>query len=174
MKKVNVTINASHPIHQLLDELNLSLIEWIDGVVSTEVPKMFRAMGRAMGAIKIAGTGQRQALYVGSAVASLIWIETGFRMLFQRNLISAEIFELGTRRLNRLLKALELLSATSSENWPNVELPPLQDPPENVAEDTTIKQIRRLKIRITEETRALQIREKQTTPEPNEPLKDAA
>jgi hypothetical protein len=174
MKKVNVTINASHPIHQLLDELNLSLIEWIDSVRSTEVPRMFRAMSRAMGAIKIAGTGQRQNQYVGSAVASLIWIETGFRVLFQRRLISAEIFQLATRRLNRLLRAMELLSATGSENWSTVELPPLEDPPDDLAEDTIIKQIRLLRARISEEARALRLREQKTSPAPNDPLKDAA
>jgi hypothetical protein len=174
MKKVNVTINASHPIHQLLDELNLSLIEWIDGVRSTEVPKMFRAISRAMGAIKIAGTGQRPEYHAGSAVASLIWIETGFRVLFQRKLISAEIFELATRRLNRLLKAIELLSAAGSENWPDVELPPLQNPPDVLAEDATIKQIRLLRVRIAEETRALRVRKQEPDTDPNEPIKDAA
>jgi hypothetical protein len=174
MKKVDVTVNASHPIHQLLDELNLSLIEWIDRVESTEVPKMFRAMSRAMGAIKIAGTGQRQHYHVGSAVASLIWVETGFRMLFQRKLIAAEVFDLATRRLNRLLKAIELLSATSSENWPSVELPPLQNPPSELAEDATIKQINLLRVRIAEETRALGLRVQHQGPEPNEPVKDAA
>ena len=174
MKKVNVTINASHPIHHLLDELNLSLIEWIDGVRSPEVPKMFRAMSRAMGAIKIAGTGHRQDYYVASAFASLIWIETGVRTLFQRNLIAAEIFELASRRLNRLLSAVELLSATGSENWPNVELPPLQNAPDDLAEGVTVKKIRLLKARIRKETRALRMREAKPDTDSKGPIEDAA
>jgi hypothetical protein len=174
MKKINVTINASHPIHQLIDDLNLSVVHWLIGVRSPEVPKMLRAIGRAMGAIRIAGTGRRQEHHVGSAVEALIWVETGFRLLFQGNRISAEIFDLARRHLDRVLKAIELLAATDSESWSTVEMPPLQKRPDNLAEDPSIKSILLLRSRIAEETRALRPLDQQPAPDPKASSKKAA
>jgi len=166
MKKVNVTGNASHPIHQLLDQLNMSVFQWLVGVRSTEVPKMLRAMTRAMGSIRIAGTGRRQEHHIGNAVESLIWTETGFRVLFQRGQIAADIYDVARRHLDRALRALELLGATDSDNWPTIELPPLRKRPDDLAESANIKPLILMRARIEEETRALRVRESQPDSNP--------
>ena len=174
MKKVNVTANVAHPIHHLLDELNMSVFQWLVGVRSTEVPKMLRAMTRAMGSVRIAGTGRRQEHHIGNAVESLMWTETGFRVLFQRGLIAADIFDLARRHIDRALKAIEMLGATDSDNWSTVELPPLQKRPDELAESANIRPLILMRARITDEIRALRVREPRTVSDPNTPLKDAA
>jgi len=174
MPTINLTINASHPIHQLLDELHVSVVEWLDGIQTTVSRKMLRAIFRAMGSVKNASVGLRRAFHLGNAVESLNWMDIGFRVLFQRRLISAALYDLARRRLDRILKTVERLAAADDSDWSLVQPPPLEDQPADLAEDAVIKPQRLLFEQVAEETRALRDPQSPPPPEPDAPLKKAA
>jgi hypothetical protein len=174
MTTINLAINASHPIHHLLDELHVSMFEWLSGIQTAEGGKMLRAISRAMGSVKNASVGRRQAFHLGNAIEALICVETGFRVLFQRRQISPALFDKARRRVYRVLKTVERLTAADDLDWSQVEPAPLEEGPADLAEDPIVKRQRLLIERIAKEARALRTRKSPQDPEPEKPLKDAA
>jgi hypothetical protein len=173
MKKLNLTTNASHPIHHALSELHVLVAKGLAQVPSTEAARAIRATFRARGALKIAGSGVRCGHHLGMAVESLIWTQNAFEVLLLDDRITPELFDEARRRLDQILQGIERLSGVSDGNWSTVELPSLADPPTDLAEAPTLKPLRLLVARVTELVLGLSKRDRPPTSEPTKPKEKA-
>jgi hypothetical protein len=174
MKKLNLTANVSHPIHQALSELHVLVSQARAEFPSTVAERLLRATMRARGAVKIAGSGVRRGHHLGMAVESLTWTQNTFEVLLFDGKITPELFDEVRRRLDQVLQGIELLSGAGDGNWSTVALPALAAPPAELAEEPTIKPLRLLVARVAELLLALRKREQQPAPGPTTPKKKAA
>jgi hypothetical protein len=174
MKNLNLTANASHPIHHALSELHLFVTKGFGQAPSTEAARLIRATIRARGAVKIAGAGVRRGHHLGVAIESLLWAQNGFEVLLLNGKIEHEMFDEARRRLDQVLQGLERLSGAADGSWSTVELPKLEAPSTDLAEDATIKPLRLLVARVTELVLGLRNREGKPAPKPTTPTTKAA
>lgn len=174
MKKPNHTANTNHPIHHALEDLHLSVVQWLAGVDSSEVSGMLRSTRRACRAVEMAATGTRQKHYVRMALEKLRWTRTGFRMLSVEGLIAEATLLEARAHLNRMIHAIEQLNEAEEGNWSTVELPPIEAPPADPGDDALIKRIRRLRKRFANPVRPVVERDEQSLTDADTPAKKAA
>lgn len=160
MNKLDLTTNANHPIHHALNELHVLTQTWLNGVRSPSVAKARRWTARALGAVQVASTGRRCDHFLGAASESLLLTKGGFCALFLEGRISEETFDQARRYIDRVLIALERLKTVQVGDWSTVELPALETPPQNLAEDPTIKPLRRILARMAKVARMVRERKK--------------
>jgi len=174
MKKPNHTANTNHPIHHALEDLHLSVVEWLAGVQSSEVAGMLRSTRRACRAVDMAATGTRPKHYFRMALEKLRWTRTGFKILSVEGLISEATLLEARAHLNRMIHTVEELSEAAEGNWSTVELPPIETPPTDPGDDPVIKRIRRLRKRFANAVRSVVERDEQSLADADTPDKKAA
>jgi hypothetical protein len=174
MKKPNHAANTNHPIHHALEDLHLSVIQWLHGVRSSEVAGMLRSTRRACRAVEMAATGTRRKHYVQMALEKLRWTRTGFRILLVEGLISESTCLEARAHLSRMILAVEQLGEAEDGNWSTVELPPLEVLPTDSGDDALIKRVRRLRKRFANAVRPAAERDERSVADADTPAKNAA
>jgi hypothetical protein len=174
MKKPTLAANASHPIHQALVDLHGLVRKWLAPLESADASRMRRATARAMGAVRIAATGSRRFHHLRLAWESLLWVQNGFDVLLGDAQVSDKTFDKARRHLHRVLVCLERLMATDEDSWSTVELPAIEKRPENLAEEPTIKRLRRLPSWVEKTPPSVTGANQPDSGVPDTPKKDAA
>jgi hypothetical protein len=162
MDKPSLTAIPAHPIHAALEKLHLLVRDLLAGVESPEATRMRRATARALVTVEVAAAGLRRDHHLKVAMEALVSTRAGFRLLFLEGKVAAETVDEARRRINRILTALDGLNAAEGD-WSKVELPALEDAPKDLAQDPTIKGLRRVVARAAAVARAVRERERRSS-----------
>jgi hypothetical protein len=167
MSNLDLTTNATHPIHDAMNELHGLARTWLAGVQSPEVAKIRSWTARALGAVQVASAGRRCTHFLGVASESLMLARSRFDVLFLEQRISEETVADARKHIHRILLALEQLKAVSLASWSTVELPALAPSSQNLEEDPTIRPLRRILTKVAKAARIVAEREKRRRAERN-------